>query len=71
MASLGSFTSNELKAELEKRANPKYKEILFDHICFLEEELTKNNSEPEAFTFHSCLRRIKTRLKENLLPLED
>ena len=69
MASLGSFTTAELKHEIEKRSNPKYKEILFEHIRYLEEEVTKN--QPDAFTLHTNLKRIKTRLKENLLPLED
>jgi hypothetical protein len=68
MASLGSFTTSELKHELEKRANPKYKEILFDHIRYLEDELLNN---AESLTLHVHLKRIKTRLKENLLPLED
>jgi|WetSurMetagenome_2_1015567.scaffolds.fasta_scaffold221812_4 hypothetical protein len=67
MASLGSFTTAELKHELEKRANPKYKEVLFEHIRFLEQESSKDNFIEMAV----CLKRIKTSLKEHLLPYQE
>ena len=74
MAGLGSYTTTELKHELEKRANPKFKEILFEHTSYLQEEIAKSlpcNPTPETFALATCLKRIKTKLKENSIPFEE
>lgn len=66
MASLGSFPTKELQAELEKRGNPKYHDIVYEFLDYLKEQSNTNNQDSDFFAH--CHNRLKKTLYQYNLP---
>ena len=67
--SLSIFTTKEIQTELDKRANPKYQEAVYEFMDFLHGNTLGHNSDCDTYMY--CHKELKKILYKHNLPIKD
>jgi hypothetical protein len=66
---LSVFSTKEIQAELDKRANPKFQEVVYEFMDFLHDNSLGHNSDSDTYQY--CQKELKKILYKNNLPVNN